>query len=285
MNFVLALFVGWCVERAQMIMGADNYASVYNGFGTIEMVNRRTTKAPMAYRVLVPWMIALIERITKSFERTSKCYASEKRIVTYQTIKVLFNTCALWMVGKVWGLDVMLLVAVLLLLTFKFDYWDWAVELFAVAAGLSGNFGLAYIGAITAGLSRETAILGPLAYYLVTGDIISSVVLGMGALGMMGVVRYAVGKRPLYCQRFMFRENWKELKNLYKWVPVFHGEVLISVVVSVLALLAMVQFPPGWPIIPIVLVSGWMMGKADETRIFILTFPWIGEWLLRVLGA
>ena len=150
MNYLLALLLGFFLQRVQMAMTAWNYSVPWNGFGCINAVNEGKTKAPMAYRVLVPWLIFVLEKIG---------LPENKRVVAYEVIKILLNSFAIFAVGMAFGTTAAILFTALLPITFKFDYWDWTLEVAAIMFGVSGNLPLAIIAAFIAGLSRETAIL------------------------------------------------------------------------------------------------------------------------------
>lgn len=271
-TLMFAVFMGWVLERAQFVMCAGNYGTIYNGVGAVEQTIKRTAMAPMAYRTLVPWMIWLIERLG-----VQDLY----RYFVYQVIKWAVNSLAIYCVALAFGWPAAVVTMVLLLLTFRYDYWDWSVEMAAICAGMSGNLPLTMVLAGLHGLSRETALLTPVAYYLATGDWRGAVYVGCAAVGALLLVRFAVGKRPLYCKRFMWRENLKAITEIFKWYPFFHGDTLISIVITILSILSILSMPTGWPIVLVILAAGWMMGKSDEARIFSAALPWVAAWIVR----
>ena len=269
---LLSLLLGWALERAQMVISAPNYNSLFNGYGVMELVNRREAKAPMAYRVLVPWLVLAIERAFKTAPKT--------RVMIYEALKGLLAACAIYAVWRAWSLPVALCSCVLWLLTFKFDYWDWAAEVAGIAFAMSGSFPLALFGAVLHGLSRETALLVPVAFYFAGGSPIQTLIVASVTCGVLLGVRLIVGKRPLYCERWQIKYNLDLFKGFFKWKPVYFGEVFIAAVISVLALAACVSLPSGWLIPLALLVAGWSMAKADETRIFAGCIPWIAALLI-----
>lgn len=276
-NVILAVFFGWFIERAQMFITAPNLGAVYNGYGTIEGVNKRIIAAPMAYRVLLPWMIALYEKI---FHAESTL---EKRFVTYETLRLISTIYALWAVSVAWDIQTMILFGILLLATFKYDYWDWSYEVAGIALCLTGNLYLAIPAIILHGMSRETAPLGAVAFYFATGDIELSIILGVFSLAVLLVVRMIVGDRELYCKRFMIRENIQLVMEMFKYYPAYYAETIISVLITILVIISLVSMPVGWLIPITLLVSGWTMGKADESRVFTAALPWAAAWLSGVI--
>lgn len=270
MNFFAALLFAWGLERAQLIVCAPNYESLYNGLGAVNLVLRRETKAPMAYRVLVPWLIWFSETVLKT--------KNEDRAIVYEVIKIGLNACALWAVGEAFGVGAALGTAVLLLLTFYYDYWDWAVEMAGVVLAATGRIELALPGALLLGFSRETAPLAAVAFFLKTFDApLSFVVLCAAVLPMAGVRLY-VGRRALYCDRWQIRYNLDLLKNILKVVPVFYSPTFISVFLSVACVIGAafrVWNDATW-LVPLAAIgAGWTLAKADETRVFSLALPWI----------
>lgn len=272
MILVWSIFLGWLLERAQTVMCANNYGAPSNGFGAIHITNNRTALAPMAYRVLVPWLVWLIERI----------FPEKNRILYYQALKLLLSILVVWAVWVAWSFEVMLVFMLLLLLTFKYDYWDWAAEMAGIALAMTGDLAMALPGAVLHGLSRETALLTPVVYYTRTGDLKGALVIGAAAALTLISVRMIVGPRKLYCNRFMIRENIEALMNIHKWVPFWQSDIFMSVAVSALALAALISFPTGWIAPVAILGAGWTMAKADETRVFTPVLPWVAAFLIGV---
>lgn len=275
---ILAFVLAWCIERAHMIMGAVNYGTIYNGFGAIESVNQRKTLAPMAYRVLVPWLIFVIELFYRNKEK-----ARQHRITWYQGIKIVLTALALFGVMKAWSIPVAMLVTVMLALTFKHDYWDYATELIGIGFAMTGDLALAVPGAILHGLSRETVLLAPAAYLLRTGDWVGSLAVGLAAGIPLLIVRLVVGKRKLYCDRWMWKINLAMLKDIPKWIPVWYGDITISLGITAVVMLSIIFYYRNLTnLIPFGLtLAGWLMAKADEPRVFIGAFPWVASAVLQ----
>lgn len=268
-SLITAIFFGWCFDRAQMVMSAPNYGALWNGFGCIDLVNRREARAPMAYRVLVPWLVALLKRFD--------------RLAVYQTLKFISVVYAFWAVIEWIGVIGALVTFFILLVTVQFDYWDWAIELAGIALAMQGGLIGAAVGIALLALSRETWVLVAAAFYLVTGDLLGTFVLVLIGGGIFLAVRLIVGKRSLYCKRFMIRENWKLIKDIRKYNIVYYVPAFISLVLTALVIGAVTKLPAGWPIPLVILAAGWSMGKADEPRIFSAALPWAAVWLLEVM--
>jgi len=168
-----------------------------------------------------------------------------------------------------------------LILTVKFDYWDWAAELGAVALAMTGNLPMAIIGAVVCGLSRETALILPVAFYLASSNISGAVMVGLAALITLAGVRLLVGKRKLYCKRFMLRENISSLKDFFKWIPFFQSEIFISVTLTALSIVSVLSLPTGWDIPLVFIAAVWSMALVNETHVFVFCLPWIAAMLVR----
>lgn len=251
--------------------------SQFNGYGCIDQVNQRQTVAPMCYRVLLPWLVWAFERFTP--------LTNKQRFTTiYTPFRILMTGLALWAVAQAFNPIVALLVAAILPLTFRFDYWDWAVELFAVAGALTGQFWLALIGAVILALSRETAPLVAAAYWLMTGDWYGTLIIGGCTASLMLIVRLWADNQPLNCDRFMIRANLADVRNLFQNRPFYLGEIGIALIITALTLLAIVFQSPGWPIAALALVVGWMLARAAETKVFVICLPWCAQILLKTGG-
>jgi hypothetical protein len=240
-------------------LAARSMNSRWNGYGVIEVVRNKTADAPMAYRVLLPWLMG-----------------SKPTMAKYQALQVIFITAALYSVYLAWGAPVLWVVAALLPITFYFDYWDWSVELMGFSLALvSLPFALA--GVVLHGLSRETAPLVGVAYAIHHHDILGGIFLSVLGLGVLFAVRRIQGRHPLYCDRWMIRRNLRELKQPHMGSPYFSAGLSLLALAG--ALLA------GWDglIVLPVLAAGWTMAVAAETRVFIAIIPYAAYALLRVL--
>lgn len=266
---LLWLFLAILLDRAQLQIGAFSYQSFFNGFGTIDGINQRNIKAPMAYRVLVPWLIRLLEHLIPPL--------TSFRLTVYEVLKIISLMLALTACHLALGLTGALLVGALLPMTFGFDYWCWAIELMAFAVALSGSMPLTIFGVLALSLSRETAPLVPLTYGLITQDWIGASGLLVICGCAMLAVRLYVGKRPLYCDRVMIRRNLQELKYFFKAEPILMDYSVMAVLLSAatIALVGSGRAGAAWPIPLIILMLGWTMGIARETRIFTPVLLWV----------
>lgn len=273
--FLLWLLIAACLDRAQLQIGAFSYESPFNGLGTVDLVNARNAKAPMAYRVLVPWLIGGLERLCPSLR--------PYRVTVYEGFKIVSLALAMAACERILGMTGALLVAALLPVTFGFDYWCWAIELLAFALALSGSLQLTLLAAIALALSRETAPLVPLTYLLVTQDWRGTLVIGLATgLTLLGVRLY-VGQRPLYCDRVMMRRNWQELKQFtLNGHPKLVDYSAYAVLLSGLTLVLVVSGRAGsaWLVPLLILALGWTLGIARETRIFTPCLLWIAIGLI-----
>jgi hypothetical protein len=262
------------LERIELKMSAATIGSKYNGYGAIDAVLERRALAPMAYRVLVPWLVGLVERIAPKLK-------AHRFPWLYMVAKIALLTGALYATSLALGTKGALIVAALLPMTFYFDYWDWMGELAGVALALTGNLPAAMIGGVIAGWSKETAALAPLTYGLLTRDVRGTVLVGCTTAAALIIARLWGGAQPLYCQRFMVRENWGDLRHITRNRPVYLGELAMSLVITGLVLVAVVSGAAGptWPVPLALLAAGWTMARAAETRIFASTLLWIAMLL------
>jgi hypothetical protein len=230
----------------------------------------------MCYRVLVPWVVRQLERATRL-----------PRIGIYHTVKTACDALAFFAVGAAFGIPVMLLSVVLLLLTVKYDYWDWAMEMAGVCLAATGNLELASLGVFVHSLSRETVWVTPAAYLLKTGDWFGSAIL-LSAAGMYWVFLHfvIVGKRPLYCERWQVHYNLALFRSFrdpafWRWGQFYHTDIWIACTLSLGVLISIFVIHTWLMAIPLVLlVAGWTLAKADETRVFSACIPWIALMLV-----
>lgn len=271
---IFAFLIGIAFDKVQMLISAFNYNADFNGFGVIDMVNKKEIKAPMAYRVLVPWLVGWIE---KTFKIDFKY-----RVFIYQALKAFFVMLAAWSVIHVYGLLIALITFMLLLLTVQFDYWDWSIELAAIVLASGGMFIPALIVAILFALSRETAPITALVYFSMTLDLVGSAIILVATLAVLGAVRLYIGKRNLYCKRVMVRENIKLFKNFFKWKPLLYAPLTVTTMISIAAIISVIVNPRYWYIL-IIVAAGLILAKADEPRVFSACLPFIALMLSKGL--
>ena len=250
----LTAILALCLARVQYMATKFNQSARWNGRGAILSVLDKSADAPMAYRVLAAWTIG-------------------KRIDLYQPFQFALIWIALYSVYLAWGMNVLLITCVLLVATFFYDYWDVWPELIGLSLALV-SFPLALLGVAIHGLSRETAPLCGLAYALHSGDWIGGGIISVTGFTILWLVRRIQGKRPLYCDRWMYKKNITMLKEL-------KPAVLISVLLSLLALAGAWGRWDG--LIPLMLIgAGGLMAKGDETRVFSAALPWAAWFLERM---
>lgn len=267
-SIILYSLIALALSRVNAIVTGQNYNATTNGFGAISGVLNRTGSAPQVYRVLVPWLIGAFEKVFG--------YNLKRRLILYESIKLGLFMGALWSVGRVIGIRAALLVAALLPLTLKFDYWDWIVELGAFAACLSGDFRWALVAAILLALSRETAPLCAVIFYLKTHDMFESGCILICVAALMWLVRDIQGHHALYCKRIYFKRNMKEVSRMFLRTPWFLGDIFMSLVIMLATLWSCYMQVTAWPVALALLVAGWVFGLASETRVFTACLLWIG---------
>ena len=256
MIIILCLALALCLARVQFL-SARSMNSRWNGYGAIIATQQKDTDAPMVYRVLVPWLIG------------------KPTMVKYQAFQVALITAALYSVYLAWGMPVMLVSSILIAATFYYDYWDWTAELIGFSLALV-SLPLALVGVILHGMSRETAPVVGLAYMLHFHDIMGGLIVAFVGFATIKIVRFVQGKRPLYCDRWMYKRNLAELKKPRLGTPYY------SVVLSLLALVGAFGRLDGLIVLPVI-GAGWLMAVAAETRVFMPVIPFAAAALLKVV--
>jgi hypothetical protein len=273
--WVVTSMIGWIliaflVERAQVLVCGDNYGAPWNGIGAVDGVLRRDTPAPMAYRVLVPWLLLPARALKLPL------------LESYEILKVLLIALALLSVDLAFGRQAALLTAALLPATFLYDYWDWAPELAGICLAMTGDIRLAIPGLALHGLSRETAPLAALAYGLKTGDVEGTVFLLLLSGCLWVLVRLVQGRHKLYCKRVMLGANLQALREWRAYRPAWLSSLAVSVVITAAALAVAPLFGPAG-LVPVLLAgAGWTLARAEETRVFSSLLPWIAYGYLRL---
>jgi len=262
MIYIFLFVIAVILDRAQLLIGKDSYSSKYNGYGAITDVNERNAAAPMAYRVLVPWVFVLLRKIPiiREFRPVGHVYEPLKLISLFAILAIL---------NYFFGTVAALIFAAIITSTFFFDYWDWAFEAIGIVGAMSGNPYLFISGTILWALSKETAPLAPLIFFAVTGDIYISIVGAiLCAVSMLGVRMY-VGKRELYCPRFMWNVNWHDIMVSLKNSPLFLSEIVMAMIITFLTIFCFIVNPQVYGLYAIaLLVAGWTMARAAESRVF-----------------
>jgi len=267
---VIYLVLAVLLDRVQFKLCASSYGNLYCGYGTIDGVNSRKAVAPMAYRVLVPWLVAAIEAWCPRLK-------AHRMPAIYEPLKIGLMALMLFSVDLAIGREGMLLFCVLLGVTFYFDYFDFAPEVTALALALTGDVRLALLGGLVAALARETAPLGAVTYILVTGDVGRGLQVFAAVCAVMLVVRLWAGHKKLYCERVLLKVNVRDVRGLLSNRPFYLSEIGMSLLVSVLTVYAVVSGKSGaaWPIPLLLLGMGWTLARASETRVFSGCLLWI----------
>ena len=269
---MIALVVAAALGALEWRVVRKNVGVEWNGYGAIPGVWKRDSDAPMRYRVLVPWVLAVLARVF----RFRVCP------VHYQVVKTVLLAGALAVAEVLLGRRGMLGLAVLVAVTFEFDYWDCYAELLGVGLvlwGCEGRVWAVMVGAAVWGLSRETAGIAP-ALGLVGGGLWCGVA-GLAGPVVLGIVRLVQGKAVLYCERWIqitLRISDLALagarEDVGPWVSV--GWTMATVAAVVLGREAMpAALARTAGIAPVWLAAGWLMARARETRVFLPCALWL----------
>jgi hypothetical protein len=196
----------------------------------------------------------------------------------------------------------LMVFALIMILTFEFDYWDCYVEVIAVCFLLMGDPVYALVGTALWALSKETVLLAPVIGFFVGGPVIA--IATLPGIAVWYLMHRMQGKAKLYCDRWGARrrrlEAWRKSKNkpalpLY-W---FTGLAIILVgiynpadlklaskrrdmapYISVLytLLVVVVALANSGPTIWAALVwplAAWTMVRARETRVMLPSAVWV----------
>jgi hypothetical protein len=276
-HLLLWIFLVLLLDNAQFRICKPNYNNPYCTFGAIDNINKRVTYAPMSYRVLNAWIIRLIESFVPQMK--------QQRLMVYELLKMVSMVFALSCVEYALGLERALLVATMIPVTFQFDYIDCYYELAAFAAALSGNWQLTLFAGMLLAFERETAPLIPITFYLVTGD-------GQHTLGIIWVIalvmlciRLYVGYKKLYCDRFMYKRNWQNLKDWFTkpYSVMLIDHRILSLILSILTIwyICSGQVIIAAPMPLVVILLSYTMGIAAETRILMPLTLWLAMGIIK----
>ena len=251
------------LEKVQLLVSMWNYGAVYNGLGAVTGVLKRDTNAPMVYRVLAAWMMVGLQKLRI------------RKLESYEIVKFACNFYALYAVWLVWGFDTVILVAMVLPVTFLYDYWDWAIEIGSIGLGMTGQLDLAIVGVILLALSRESFPLVALAYGLVTFDGLGAGMVLFAGAGVFVLLRLVQGEHKLYCKRFMWRDNLQSIRAIATGRVWLLSDVLVSLVIMAAGVAYVVMLQPGWPVVALLVVLGFAAGRIQETRVFASILPFV----------
>jgi len=270
------LLLAICCDRMQLYIASRNYGSTYNGIGAIDSVLARTAAAPMAYRVLVPWLVGLAERIYPPLRK-------HRFMGVYEPLKIALMALTFWACSLAIGTPGALLVAVMLQATYQFDYWSFAPEMTGLALALTGNPMLACAGAVMAALSKpETSPLVAVTYLLVTWDWLGAATVGVCVIVPWALVRLWAGNHKLYCARWTWRKNVAAIRGMMKLRPPYMSNMAMSLGITALTLWVVIMGQAGsaWPVPLVMLGASWTMALCTETRVLAPCLIWIAGGLL-----
>lgn len=220
----------------------------------------------MRYRVLLPYLTVLTKiDLPNSYE--------------------IWRTIMLWLammaVAGQWGFSIAVLWLVFVMSAQIWDTWCYTGEAIGISLALSGNPFAALAGILVHGMSRETVLLNGFIYWLATGDVVTGIVLTFAAVAVYLFVRLYQGIKPLYCDRFLLKQNIEQLKKPTE--PFIFYAPYINLIAIALALFgAILSGSIGWAV-PVLVSANVIMGKIDEYRLQIAVAPWIGLALLELL--
>lgn len=189
----------------------------------------------------------------------------------YEIVRLLLMWGTVYSLWAAWGWEVTLVSCILLCATFFYDYWDWCGELIGLSLALV-SFPLAILGLLIHAGSRETAPLVGVVYALHTGNFELGALLVIGGIVLHILLKIIQGEHKLYCDRWMWRTNLSNLRKLQP--PVVLSPIHISVVLCIMALCGAPY--AGWDglVVPVIIGAGWLMAKANETRVFSGVVPY-----------
>jgi hypothetical protein len=276
---MLWLLVALFIDRVMLKLTMAHYTNEFSaGYGSIDKIGRKKALAPVAYRVLVPWMILGLERAFPALKK-------HRLTALYEPIRIGALTLALAATEYALGTPSALLVAALLPATFLFDFADWPFELLAFACALSGNLSLTILVVGLQGFARpETTPLAALTYGLTTHDPVGFALVAIAGGLSMGVVRIVQGKKPLVMpEGTALRLNIADLKGLFRNRPFYLSEVWISLTIIgvTLATILMGKAGGAWPI-PLALCVAQVAWQAriSESRSLTPCLLWIAAGAL-----
>ena len=269
---MLAVIVALALGVLEWRVVRGNVGAQWNGYGAMAGTLDRSNAAPMRYRVLVPWLWAPFRR-----------WSIERGVLMYQVLKVALLAGALVVAERLLGRAGMLALAVLVAVTFEFDYWDCYAELLGLGLVLWGAQRGApvavAVGGVVWGLSRETALLAPAMGLVAGGGWMGLAALtGPAALGLVQLVQ---GRADLYCERWTMQAyNVPDLALAREradvgpalsvaWMVATVAVVLLGRGVMPAALARTAWSSLAW------LAAGWTMARARETRIFLPCALWL----------
>lgn len=253
-----------------------NYGAMWNGIGAIPQVIQRKGKAPMVYRVLVPWLTYATNRVLFRGKLSRK-----GGLIAYLFWKWVFMSASLSLAAHLFGIPYALVIALAWVICFQYDYWTPYVETLVILLALTGNPYLFLLGLILGALSKESTILAVPTFLLLTSDpwwTLAGTILWFAVRYAM--VRYQ-GKHKRYVSFMAIKYNLDFISEIKKrnWTcwPYF----AIGVVMILAASLApWYVLPPALEatvvMVPIIALGGLFISLLWEPRTMVIMAIWIG---------
>ncbi len=264
------LFVSISMIRAQVAIASFNYGSSFNGIGAVPKILLKTSVSPTLYRVLMGYILKFIPVPYWN--------------VAYESVMVLGLWAVLLTTSYFYGVLAAVILASLLGLTYKFDYWCWIPELGAAVAATSGNLWFTIPWTILLGLSKETVHIVPIIFLCYGGSIYYSLLLLLLSTALYFSVRKIQGFRAIYCERFPLDRNGKDLQDWFKvkFKNLFlRSEMTSTVIITASCILSCCHlgFPKCIPWL-LILAAGWILAVAEETRVFTICLIPLVLWFI-----
>ena len=253
----------------------QHYASyprrgVWNGMLTVKKTLSKNIQAPMVYRVLLPLLVRPLLKRGWSLENA------------YEFARVGLLWVALLVTADYWGWQITILWLLLAMSAQIYDTWCYTGEMIGITTALMGNPYLAILGTIPHGMSRETVLINGFVYFLATKDFAGAAVVQLCAFAVYLAVRSMQGEHKLYCNRWMIKENIRQLTQKPVEPSIFHAPYM-NLIIIVLALLgAFLMGDIGWTV-PVLLAATLTMGKINEYRLQIPLMPFVAVALIWLL--
>jgi hypothetical protein len=260
----------------------NNLQVPWNGCGAVVNVVKRTAQAPMAYRVLVPWLIHGIARLAKRKMELRQWYWNLR-----DTLMAL----ALIGAAHVYGWQPVPLLAFTLAMVAlqQYDYWDCWVEIAALCCALTGNPLVAGVGIVAHALSRENWPLTAICYVLVSRSYASGAAILLVGAAAFVAMRLYVGRKERYC-KLLGLSQIVTLKKVGRWLQTpgwrFMWEPLgVLLLLAGAAMFFCGQWLPSpfaeTRIIPAMICgSGAVFGRVQEPRVVGASALWIAALLM-----
>jgi len=258
-SILLATLVVGLVE---LQVSRDNLGAAFNGYGALGSTWHRENQAPMRYRALMAWLLGWMPD-------------GRIRLVLYLLVRALMLATTLFLAEVVLGDWRWMALAIVV--TARYDYWEHYPELIGILGILSGNPWWAAIGAVGWGLSRETA-WAALPMAAATGQWWALL-----ALPALVSVRIGQGKAKLYCDRWTFWSiNWPDLKAAWERFDPYPMFAIMwsiaSLIVPLYGDMPLALQRTAW-VAPVFVVTAWTLARPREIRILLPTAIWmIGAW-------